>query len=300
MTTSTTVTYGLTADQFLSLLAANRADLSRTTVLLDANPDLVNAVTSKDVTPLMLAVMGGHADIAGLLLDRGANINARDFEGSTALLWAVADRNEDIARLLLSRGADWTLSDASDKSPYDQARNADCEGIASAIEASMAAGPPNSRTAVPRRGALDIAVAAAKGKAGELRQIVVDYPDSPRWHEPVTGATALRNVVVYHVLGVEDARFLLEKGADVNARDNGGWTVLIHAVNGRESSPFTDIFIAAGADPSLKNEDGETAADIAKKNNNTDCVKIERCALEQSIRGTQASMKVGRPLMLKR
>ena len=38
---------------------------------------------------LMKAAVGGHLDVVRFLLDRGADVNARNESGDTALTWAV-------------------------------------------------------------------------------------------------------------------------------------------------------------------------------------------------------------------
>jgi len=61
-------------------------------------------------TPLLLAVNSGHADVARLLLDRGAYVDAQDISAQTPLLLAVRRRSPELVCLLLSRGANafWT------------------------------------------------------------------------------------------------------------------------------------------------------------------------------------------------
>ena len=54
----------------------------------------------------MQAAWNGHAEVAELLLDREARIDARDGQGVTALGLAASRGQTDLARLLLSRGAD--------------------------------------------------------------------------------------------------------------------------------------------------------------------------------------------------
>ena len=49
--------------------------------------------------------------MAWLLLDRGANIEAKDTNGNTALRLAVVEGHEDIAQLLLDRRADIEAKD---------------------------------------------------------------------------------------------------------------------------------------------------------------------------------------------
>jgi ankyrin repeat protein len=60
-------------------------------------------------TPLILASSVGNEDAEGIvtaLLQHGANINARNGNGSTALILAAEHRHPKIVRILLDRGAD--------------------------------------------------------------------------------------------------------------------------------------------------------------------------------------------------
>ena len=78
---------------------------------LDKGGD-VNARGHMQRTPLMEAAAKGKVQVAQLLLDGGADINARDENGFYALHWAVlgpmADRHDaaPVVRLLLDHGAD--------------------------------------------------------------------------------------------------------------------------------------------------------------------------------------------------
>jgi len=55
---------------------------------------------------LHYAVFAGRGEVAALLLERGADINARSTNGSSVLMMAVYEGHEDLVRLLLARGAD--------------------------------------------------------------------------------------------------------------------------------------------------------------------------------------------------
>jgi hypothetical protein len=55
---------------------------------------------------LHYAVFAGHGEVAQLLLDNGADINARSTNGSSVLMMAVYEGHEDLVRQLLTRGAD--------------------------------------------------------------------------------------------------------------------------------------------------------------------------------------------------
>jgi ankyrin repeat protein len=59
-----------------------------------------------DGTPLYLASEGGYINIVKLLLDRGADIDAKVDLWGTALTIAAVSNQEEVVRLLLERGAD--------------------------------------------------------------------------------------------------------------------------------------------------------------------------------------------------
>ena len=74
--------------------------------LLDAGAD-PDTATPGGETALMTAARTGNVDAVTLLLDRGANVNAKDTaRAQTALMWAVTENHPDIVKLLVARGAD--------------------------------------------------------------------------------------------------------------------------------------------------------------------------------------------------
>jgi uncharacterized protein len=57
-------------------------------------------------TALHYAAFAGQPEVAALLLNYGADVNARSTNGSSVLMMAVYEGHEDVVRLLLARGAD--------------------------------------------------------------------------------------------------------------------------------------------------------------------------------------------------
>ena len=62
----------------------------------------VNVRTSKNETALIVATKNGNFDVVKILLDNGADIDAKDDEGKTALDWSKEKGNNDIFNILSS------------------------------------------------------------------------------------------------------------------------------------------------------------------------------------------------------
>jgi uncharacterized protein len=73
---------------------------------------------------------------------------------------------------------------------------------------------------------------------------------------PLHSAASARNL--------EAAQFLLEHGAPVNARQQAGW-VPIHAAAQNGDRPMVELLLKHHADPKLTNDDGKTAAMVARE-----------------------------------
>jgi hypothetical protein len=67
---------------------------------------IVNKRDDKDRTALIAAAESGHYNLCVLLLDKGADIDARNIYCQSSLLLAARHGHQDIAALLLERGAD--------------------------------------------------------------------------------------------------------------------------------------------------------------------------------------------------
>jgi hypothetical protein len=70
--------------------AVNQGDLDRVNAILNGNPSLVHAKDASGATALHHAAFHGCREVVRLLIERGADPNARDTEfGATPAGWAI-------------------------------------------------------------------------------------------------------------------------------------------------------------------------------------------------------------------
>ena len=107
-------------------------------------------VNPKDAgtTPLIVAAGGNCVEVVGLLLDRGADLNAKDSDGWTALIKASAGGHAEVVRVLLAKGADMSPTDSAGRSAWTYAALGRHEAIAEMFRAARAAANPPAEVVV--------------------------------------------------------------------------------------------------------------------------------------------------------
>ena len=72
-------------------------------------------------TPLDMAILREHTEIAELLIAKGTDVNAKSNRGYTPLHEASKKEKTEIIELLIAKGADVNAKDADGKTPLDRA-----------------------------------------------------------------------------------------------------------------------------------------------------------------------------------
>ena len=87
------------------MTSSRTGNLEAVKTLLAYEPDLNQPENRRGHTALMLAIEQGHSQIAKLLIERGADVNARSKSGFTPLLFAAQQNDLDSVEALLAAGA---------------------------------------------------------------------------------------------------------------------------------------------------------------------------------------------------
>ena len=86
--------------------AATAGDVAKVKELLAAGVD-ANSANPYGGTALSFASDKGHVEVVKLLLEHGANVNAKDrFYNATPLVWAIDHDHAEVVRELLAKGAE--------------------------------------------------------------------------------------------------------------------------------------------------------------------------------------------------
>lgn len=191
----------------------NRKDIVE--MLINAGAD-VNAKDSFGNTTLRIAAGSRNKDIAKLLIDAGADVNAKDSSGNTTLRIAVGDK--DITKLLIDAGADVNAKDSSGNTALTIAAYAGSEDV---VELLIKAG-------------------ANIKEDSSWRVLLIDMVCS--------------NIHYYHDI----AELLIKAVGDVEIKDDKGDTLLIQAIKAR-ADDGVKFLIGMGADVNATDCNGLTA-----------------------------------------
>ena len=287
---------GLTALHF----AARQGSVAAAKALVDGGASVNLPSPGDKATPLLVAVINGHFDLAAMFLERGADPNLVSDAGVSPLYatvnvqWApIAAYPQprshlqqsrtylDVIKLLLDRGADpnarvfrkvWFSGYNFDQSGVDEAgatpfwRAAYAADVAAMkLLVSYGADP-----AIPtmklfsRRGPED--PVAGADKSG-LAPLPIGGPGATPLHAAAGPGYAMGFAGNSHHVApggmLPAVKYLVEElGADVNAVDHDGNTAVHHAAS-RGDNEMISFLVSKGADVKKINRSGQTTIDVA-------------------------------------
>lgn len=267
----------------VAMVAAIRAGETATfQKLVKEDPKSLNLRGPDGSTPFMYAVLYSDAATVAQLLELGADPNKRNDAEATALMWAAT--NLEKTRLLIEHGADVNARSNDGRTPLLIA--ATQAGTAPIVKLLLEHGAnPNP----PGRGAGDSSPLRDAATAGDsdVMQLLIEHGANVQaaGGGALGGAmeagcakcvgllakrlsakeysSALLTIAVGSDLN--DVKFALDRGANVNAANDEGRTAITFAANSdRLPLDTVKLLIERGANVNAKNIDGESVLDRAR------------------------------------
>lgn len=249
-------------------MAVDRGMVWAVRQLLDYTPDDTSLLSGTDEDgrqPLHFACLRGHRDLADLLLQRGADIDARGNARATPLDDACFKGHKDVVELLLSRGANTQVLDKDLWSPIRTAVGYQHLDI---VEILLNENPAKINEG-DKHGETPLHVASGKGFVDIMNLLLergadIDKPDNDR-ETPLH--SACRN-------GWErSARLLLKEKAKTDRTDNQGETPL-HAASRKGHERVVAVLLEEHAEIDVTDNNGKTPLGAASEQGHAECVNI--------------------------
>lgn len=247
--------------------AANRGNTEIMEYLIAKGAN-VGSQDSRGNTPLNFAASGGQTDtkVYDILAANGVNLKtALTSEGANALLLAVAnDKDLRLTDYFISKGLSLKSTDAAGNNIFAYAARG---GNIEVLKALVAKGVPPSDNA--------FLLAAQGGRRGGSPIEVFQYLESLKLNPKVVGKNgenALHSIVRRPNQN-EIVNYFLDKGVDVNQKDEDGNTVLMNAASSNRDTSMIGLILAKTKNSNESNKSRQTALSMAVRGNSADVVK---------------------------
>ncbi|MCH5283516.1 MAG: ankyrin repeat domain-containing protein [Treponema sp.] len=244
------------------ITAVEKSDIKTVISLLEKGAD-VNYKDFSGKIPLKIAIKNNDKNIISLLLERGANIEYKDRYGCTPLLNAVENGNVDMASFLLDKGANINCCDSRSRTALDLAiEKEDVELISFLLERGADIGDSESSL----KAALDFAI---KNDNADILSFLAEQ-------------------AVHKDVYIEDKPFLffamendykklvellIEKGANIECRGKYENTPLLIAAHDGNLA-LVSLLVEHGANIECENEDKFTPLSAAAAKGSLDTVSF--------------------------
>lgn len=250
--------------------------------ILRESPKIGNLKGAGGSAPLMYAALYGDADDVRALLDEGADPNIKNEVGATALMWAVDDLEK--TKLLVEHGADVNARSDDKRTPL--VIGAGRYGSSAVVKFLLDHGADPSFEGA--RNFTPLAEAAYAGDEIVLQMLIDRGADLKRGARFALSQSAMLNCIgcAEKLIGsvektalngvlttmlpprggnADGLKLLIAHGADVNAKNADGRTILMLASSSDTLPPeITKLLIERGADIHAKSSTGETAFGMAQ------------------------------------
>lgn len=268
------------------LVAARNVEMA--TLLLEHGADLnARNGVGENVLSAILYYYDREA-VADFLLSKGLNIDDGAENGDTALMRAVQYGNAGAVRYLLSKGADRSVKNKAGLTALDLARQAKGNRHNELIIKLLESDPESLKPRIFNPG-VDQAITLFKGRlctVKALRDLLSEHKMDVNACDR-DGMSLL--IWAVYCDQPQAVKYLVQQKADVNVQDDAGKTALMYAVDNGDRD-MVALLIGNGADPTLRDEAGRKAIDMMD-----DVDKKTRSQIARLIERAQSKAKQAKP-----
>lgn len=222
------------------------------------------------VTQLMLAAQQGYRELTEQFLEDGADVHAEDNEGTNVMTYALIGGNEQIIELLREAGAILSPHAATPEAETHLLLAARHGLIPQIKELMKQRAAVNARSKTGKTALMEALSHGQEDAVKLLLQFGAKWKDNPTPGSPtllMCAAQGGSESYVSKLLGTgSDPNRVIFPASDADT-PAGTTALMIAAQHGHEK--IVRLLINAGAFPHLCNEDGQTAADLARENGHT-------------------------------
>lgn len=225
--------------------AITNGDATLVKSMIEGDKSLLESKIDTYFTPLNLASYEGKTDIVKYLLSKGADVKAKDKEGSTPLQNAAAKGHFDIVKMLVEKGSDVNYRDDNGVTPlhfgcmsgkldvvkYLVEKGADINAVSNIGRKPVVDGIFS--------GNIDI-IRYLESKGADMKNL-----EAGAGNTPLHLATGRGNI--------DMIKYFISKGYDVNKKNDASQTPLTWAI-GRGDTETLKLFFENGADVNFKDK----------------------------------------------
>ena len=255
------------AQEIFDAVKAN--DRAKIKSLIEANSQLVHAKDADGRTPLHRACEGVHFEVVKFLVEKGADVNARNGFRDTPLHYAAQSGNADVVKLLLDNGADPTARNNMRSTALIRAVQENKIELAEYLISKGGDVDPALldvyHSVTPLKAAISI---------GNIEMVKMLHRNGSdiQYRKPY-GENYLHFAVAYGKIDI--AEYLITCGLDVNSVKAGGLTPL-HLASIFGKTDMVKFLVKRGANLNIKSKDGGTPLHFAVASRNSEIAEFLR------------------------
>ncbi|MBT4884838.1 MAG: hypothetical protein HON55_01630, partial [Legionellales bacterium] len=252
-------------------LAIVQDNLELVKLFLGRDPNIINTADNyANINPLHIAVSFGHIDIAEFLINKDADVNAKDKSGSTPMHMAIIQVDKKIAKGLIKAliNIEKIDLDAKDNKGYTPLHTAIERLNLGAAKAFITKGA--NINAKDNKGYTPLHTAIEHRNLRSVNALIEKNADVNA--KDNQGYTPLHMAVFQSETVILQA--LITKGANINANDNQGYTPLHIAAFQSETETLQALIKVEKIDLNAKNKQGNTPLHMAAIGGHIDIVKV--------------------------